>query len=693
MATISNQGTYPFDPTGNAATNLITGEQQIITGANFRDYHFIVPKLAPFFADSLVVTYRDTQGVVRPLVEGIDYYCTHWFIAASRACAKDIFGSISFLDTLLSGVVTLKYQTIGGIWTQDDAQIAEILANKLANPRTTSWDVIVDMVVSFPVIDHEWDLQDMVGQTEMVQALAGIEEVLRQTGETGITAHIANLDNPHQVTGAQVGLGNVRNLRTATEIEGVTGTSDALYMTPLSTFAAINNKAIAPLTAHKNDFANPHQTTAAQVGAYSKSQTDTLLLAKLGTNQAAYDTARFDGKLPIEFADWVLAQTAANSLKFNGLTAGEYRDYILEDLQTTINGYSTTQVDNLLAQKLGVLEVAADSSKLAGLTLAQVKTNVLAGTADNATKFNNLTQVQFKDYVIQQTTPALIGTLTATEINTLLGNKLDKTATAADTVLFGSMLPSEFKAYVLAGSATNATQFGGMTPDDYKTNVLTGTAANSSRFEGMTYSEVLAQLDTRYTGALEAKDGRYKTDAYKSPTAEPVLWTRLGSILSPDPAVPKINAPDLQWLVAGTDLATATDAGLYYLRCSVRTATPKLILRNLGDTQTPAQFGYTSEATSTAGVNKITIWVKTADNKNSITVTELSKGAGTVFDSSSEPVPLDDEPVGIIYVPAADQYLTVAAAETTYASQTEVNQVFDNLIQAINDLKAAIEAP
>ena len=47
-----------------------------------------------------------------------------------------------------------------------------------------------------------------------------------------VDAHIANLSNPHKVTKAQVGLGNVPNYGIATESEAIAGTVNNKFMTP-----------------------------------------------------------------------------------------------------------------------------------------------------------------------------------------------------------------------------------------------------------------------------------------------------------------------------------------------------------------------------------------------------------------------------------------------------------------------------
>jgi hypothetical protein len=196
---------YPFDPTGQLLSNLITGEQQILTAANGVDFDFIVPTFAPYFADSLVITVKDANGVVTPLVNGIDYLNSHWFIAASRACSAQIYGSISIMNLNLSGILTLQYQTVGGIWTIDTNSIATILSNATSNPRITSWDEVTNYPISFPSINHQWDLVDMVGMSDLVNGLQSVEDAIRQQQVTGLAIHLADTNNPHHVTASQTG--------------------------------------------------------------------------------------------------------------------------------------------------------------------------------------------------------------------------------------------------------------------------------------------------------------------------------------------------------------------------------------------------------------------------------------------------------------------------------------------------------
>lgn len=392
---------YAFDPTGTSAANKITGEQQVITAANYRDYHFIVPTFAPFFATGLVVKFRDTNGVVSTLTEGVDYLLTHWFIAASRACATPIYGSISFTNLNLAGTVIIDYQTLGGMWTQDTATLSAILADLIHNPRITSWDVVTDQPVSFPVIDHQWDLVDLAGASDVIAAINAIETTLRSTGTTGLAAHLIDYSNPHHVTAAQIGLGNVQNYGVADGPTTVAGTVANLYVTPYGVQAALAAGPNAAIGTHvaRND--NPHAVTAAQVGAYTQTQVNSLLVAKLSTTGVAYDTARFNTLSPSEYRDWAMSTgVAANSLLFNGLSAGDYKSFVLTGKaadSASLNGYSYAQV--LANAQAGD---AANALMFGGQTPAQFTVSVLAGTAANSAMFNGMTGPQWESYLGQK---------------------------------------------------------------------------------------------------------------------------------------------------------------------------------------------------------------------------------------------------------------------------------------------------
>lgn len=285
---------YPFDPRGDKASNLITAERHVLSPPAWKDYHFIIPKLAPFFRGSLVLRHLDTG---RELVEGVDWLASHRFIDASRATAKPIYGSITLFDKKLTGVVELvSYQTLGGDWTIDGDTITQILVQKHSNPRITTWEEVVDVPFQFPVIDHEYDLADLVGMSEVREAIDSVADAISINSEIGPTVnnHLANRNNPHQVSKMQVGLGNVEDLPIATRAEALEGMSDSAYMTPRRTRQASERIVEDAISQHVNSDTNPHQVTKAQVGL---SRVENLPLADLphaqdGIGDASYMTPR-----------------------------------------------------------------------------------------------------------------------------------------------------------------------------------------------------------------------------------------------------------------------------------------------------------------------------------------------------------------------------------------------------------------
>lgn len=81
-----------------------------------------------------------------------------------------------------------------------------------------------------------------------------------------IDAHLADKQNPHGVTQAQVGLGLVKNYRMATQQEAEAGTSDSVYVAPINVAQYCNAKVMPTLNAHIGNKSNPHGVTQSQVG-------------------------------------------------------------------------------------------------------------------------------------------------------------------------------------------------------------------------------------------------------------------------------------------------------------------------------------------------------------------------------------------------------------------------------------------
>jgi len=256
---------YPFDATGILQTNRISGEQHAVTENNFRDFYFIVPKFAPFFADNITIVHS-YQGINKTLVENIDYYCALMMVGATRAIGKAVYGAVTLNNLNTSGVLSFSYNTIGGDWNVDQQYVVEQIAEKAYNPRTVSWEHVVGAPNVFPPIPHAWDLVDLVGETEVVDSLNAIEQAILTGSQTLAATHLTNFNNPHQVTKAQVGLSNLGNWARATDAQAVAGTSIDTLITPNSLKAALLNY-------------------------YTKVQVDALIVEAINTAKDNADTA------------------------------------------------------------------------------------------------------------------------------------------------------------------------------------------------------------------------------------------------------------------------------------------------------------------------------------------------------------------------------------------------------------------
>jgi PKD repeat protein len=113
----------------------------------------------------------------------------------------------------------------------------------------------------------------------------GMKSAIQNGASAALNAHLTNYSNPHNTTKAQVGLGSVENFGVTTNPEAEAGVRTDQYMTPAATKAAVTAQAVNPLTAHVNNTVNPHATTKAQVGLANVDNypTATELEARTGT--------------------------------------------------------------------------------------------------------------------------------------------------------------------------------------------------------------------------------------------------------------------------------------------------------------------------------------------------------------------------------------------------------------------------
>ena len=237
--------TYPYDPAGDASTNLITNElHNVQPVGNITDASFIIPRAAPFFLNSLKVKKGNTANA-EVLLEGIHYITTHHFVSMSYLLGTPLYSSITFLNRNYSGNVYLDYQTVGGQFVLNSYTGVEELTRQVYSVYSVTWEQVAGLIQGLPAYDHKMSGEDTTGYGELVDSVKLLAATIRDktnggAAETGTGARLdAHLNASTAHTKDQVGLNRVENYAVATNAEARAGSANNKYMTPLLVLAAI----------------------------------------------------------------------------------------------------------------------------------------------------------------------------------------------------------------------------------------------------------------------------------------------------------------------------------------------------------------------------------------------------------------------------------------------------------------------
>lgn len=237
-----NTVTYPFDPTGLAATNLVANEQHTLTSVNSTTYRLIIPKFAPFHVNNFKMVHITMDGVETPLAEGVDFNFVFLYLGASRSIGTAVYGGITLLNELVDGYIKIKrYQTLGGEWCCDQQYVLSLLADIVFNPRTVPWEKLTNVQQVFPPINHDQAMDWIKGHDDLIQAVNALADIIANGGqlrEQNLSLLIRNM----VMTPAQVGLGDVQNLPLATSAEVNAALPANKYITLAQAVSLLNNQ-------------------------------------------------------------------------------------------------------------------------------------------------------------------------------------------------------------------------------------------------------------------------------------------------------------------------------------------------------------------------------------------------------------------------------------------------------------------
>lgn len=414
--------TYPFDRTGKALSNKVGPERHTLDSVAWTDYNIAIPKFAPFFTESMKV-FRVDNG--EELIQGVDWVEMWYFDAASGEIGARIYGGLLFYDNEADYEIELReYQTIGGPWTLDAQGLAKLLATKLLNPILTRWEQVVELPFEFPPLDHEHDVTDLTTLQDLLDKLESIRQaILTKTG-ANLDLHIADHNNPHVVTKDHVNLGLVMNYPMAQLADiALDKLTNSTYMNPPMTAELIRLIAIAALNSHINDKNDPHDVTKAQVGLslvdnFATAGVDDIVAGATATNK--FTTPNIVEAMITAIALAALGQHTSDFANPHRTSAGQVGAFTKQETidrinqalagaggsldAATLQGSSLQQViDNVLNQtntlinnaKPGIVndvvaivsqQTAPDSLKLGGLTSAEWDAKIANASSDAGLK-------------------------------------------------------------------------------------------------------------------------------------------------------------------------------------------------------------------------------------------------------------------------------------------------------------------
>ena len=192
---------------------------------------------------------------------------------------------------------------------------------------------------------------------------------------TDLISHIGNKSNPHSVTKTQVGLGNVPNVATNDQTPTYTAATTLSTLTSgekLSVSMGKIMKAITDLISHIGNKSNPHNVTAAQVGALpltggiltgnltGKYITGTWLQATDSDNHMTSAAAKI---AILDSSGWVYYRTIAELLADLGIPDATSIRATASAYGTTKLSTSVTSTSKTLAATPYAVKTALDEAK------------------------------------------------------------------------------------------------------------------------------------------------------------------------------------------------------------------------------------------------------------------------------------------------------------------------------------------
>lgn len=346
---------FEVDNTGVNPNNLVAAESHTLQGTGKR---FVVTDHGPFYTNSLIVTDLATGQVLAPRTQ---YTAIQLEEEATLESGKEVCSIIIIDDVKVSNRVAVTYQAYGGWMSYSVTAIKEMIEALDLDNRTIHWADIVGKPDRYPPAPHAHPLSDIYGWHKLFPALNAIRDAI-------LTSDQAVFDAIRAAFAAEIA-----------RLEAKMNAGDALA------------------TAHYNNYNNPHKVTIHQLDGLSASEIYQLLTGYLPLHATADNSMKLEGRSFLQLRAEVVGNIQNSELKnglFNKNNLGE--NYNTSDASlvltqtgwknfkahettfgrniTELGGYTTAEVNNLLAQRLPLHGTADNSALLQGNTVTQILT-------------------------------------------------------------------------------------------------------------------------------------------------------------------------------------------------------------------------------------------------------------------------------------------------------------------------------
>ena len=169
---------YPEDLTGVNPDNRILNEIHTISPyTSSKPRRVIIPNFRPFFTDTTYLKVYDlgSSTPLIPLVKDNDYKCVELSEEVSLAAGKEVCQSIIIENINVSTNVSISYQTVGGLYTNDTSNLVSLLNTGLNDTRPVHWENLLGKPFEFEPLPHPHHLNDVVGYAPLIVALERLQ--------------------------------------------------------------------------------------------------------------------------------------------------------------------------------------------------------------------------------------------------------------------------------------------------------------------------------------------------------------------------------------------------------------------------------------------------------------------------------------------------------------------------------------